>query len=138
MFNICCILQVAEVLLCYGSAINAQDHNGNAPLHFCSSNGHVNCTELLSSRGALLNIQNHRGDTALHSAARWGYIEIVRVLIRQGAAISITNQRRKTPIQEAQSDEIKEVLSASFFPSSVVAKKGAQVYATNGMIKCQS
>jgi ankyrin repeat protein len=118
--------QVADLLLQFSAPVDPQDNNGNTPLHFCSSNGHLDAAQLLLAKGARVNLANTRGDTALHNAVRWGYVSLVEALVRAGADPSLANSKKRTPLQvwqvrlqflaqllllqEAQSQEVLDLL----------------------------
>ena len=94
--------QVVKVLIKFGAQLDVLDHNDNTPLHFCSSNGHLECAHLLIEHGANVNLGNVRGDTPLHNAARWGYVHLVEILLLAGASVTQTNKKKRTPLQVAR------------------------------------
>uniref|UniRef100_A0A0M3HIK1 ANK_REP_REGION domain-containing protein n=1 Tax=Ascaris lumbricoides TaxID=6252 RepID=A0A0M3HIK1_ASCLU len=70
-----------ERLLYYGADINAQNVNGNTPLHVCAVNNRPECARVLLLRGVDASIVNKQGQTALHVAhivGNGGVAEIIQ------------------------------------------------------------
>ena len=81
-----------------------RDHQyGNTALHWASTRGHLEISELLTSSGAEVNIRNRHGETALHFASYNGYLEIVQLLLCQGADISFRDNVGRTALDVASS-----------------------------------
>ena len=57
-----------------------------------------------------MNAVDYSGDTPLHRAVGFDHIEIVRLLLDRGASANVKNKEGKTPIDDAESDEIKQLL----------------------------
>jgi ankyrin repeat protein len=94
-------MEVVQVSLDGGAAINVQNNNGMSPLHNAASDGDLEIVHVLLERGADINVRNNDGDTPLISAAigaaavraRWKsfraqnnehlcrFLEVVRVLL---------------------------------------------------------
>ncbi|KAK7488492.1 hypothetical protein BaRGS_00020277 [Batillaria attramentaria] len=55
------------------------------PIHWASSNGHLECLKLLLDKGVDINSQDSDERTALHWAATYGRANIVEYLLREGA-----------------------------------------------------
>ena len=66
--------------------------------------------KVLLKSGASVDIQNNSGNTALHLAAFRGYKEIVKLLMNWGGNPCIKNKHEKTAIDEAKTEEIRELL----------------------------
>ncbi|VDM29870.1 unnamed protein product [Toxocara canis] len=69
-----------EHLLYYGADINAQNVNGNTPLHVCSVNNRPECARVLLFRGADAGIVNKQGQTALHVAHIVGNTAVAEII----------------------------------------------------------
>uniref|UniRef100_A0A0G4I619 Uncharacterized protein n=1 Tax=Chromera velia CCMP2878 TaxID=1169474 RepID=A0A0G4I619_9ALVE len=77
-----------EMLIVEGGAdVDAQDSNGNTPLHICSWEwgGQTEPARLLLNAEANVHAKNTQGDTALILAAWKGQDSLVEVLLQQGA-----------------------------------------------------
>lgn len=70
---------MAELLIEWGADLNAQDKDGNTPLHEALIREHRELLEVLIKQGANLNVLNNRGDTPLDLAI-WSdrYYEMIR------------------------------------------------------------
>ncbi|XP_071112660.1 M-phase phosphoprotein 8-like isoform X2 [Haliotis cracherodii] len=79
---------IAEVLVCSGAKINAQQKNGNTALMIASEQAHICTVALLLEMGAKVNLQQAAGETALMKAVKRGHKQIVRYLLESGANFS--------------------------------------------------
>ena len=80
-----------------------RDQYGFNALHWASSSGYLEISELLTSSGADVNIRDSNGRTALHLASYNGHLEIVQLLLCQGADISIRDIDGDTALDFASS-----------------------------------
>jgi hypothetical protein len=99
-------------LLDHHATIDPRDSIQSTPLTYCASfAGNSRAIECLIARGAQIDAiaQNHR--TALHFAAEENQIENASVLLARGANRQIRNDDRKTPLQEAQSQAMRNLFS---------------------------
>jgi ankyrin repeat protein len=89
--------------------VNAQDGNGNTPLHtFMNYNWSVNETkknvaiqvlDLLFSRGALAHIGNHEGCTLLHLVCQKTFDTVLaELLLKKGAYVDVPDHAGNTPL----------------------------------------
>ena len=79
-------LEMAERLIAKGAVVNAQDDDGETPLHLAEN---AAMTELLLSKGkANANIPNVDGICALHLSVQRRDVESVRVLVMNGANVN--------------------------------------------------
>ena len=53
----------------HSTTVDAEDENGNQPLHLASTRGHIETGSLLMSDGADANALKKHGQTPLHVAA---------------------------------------------------------------------
>ncbi len=65
--------------------INERDLNGQIPLHYACSRGHIECVRILIENGANVNEKNKKGYTPLHAASCAGRVECVRMLLENDA-----------------------------------------------------
>eukprot|EP01111_Echinosteliopsis_oligospora_P005792 TRINITY_DN1946_c0_g1_i1.p1 TRINITY_DN1946_c0_g1~~TRINITY_DN1946_c0_g1_i1.p1 ORF type:complete len:635 (+),score=133.12 TRINITY_DN1946_c0_g1_i1:356-2260(+) len=97
-----------------GCNINAQNNNGETPLHKAIFNNSVRLlmVNLLLKHGANVNLLNNLGESSLHYAVRLGRDDLVSVLLKAGADVTIAGSReKKTPLQLAIDDGHKEMVS---------------------------
>jgi ankyrin repeat protein len=88
------------------------DNNGNTPLHFAASEGHLEVARMLLELGADVNSQNDEGLTPLQRASqvqREGESGIMRLLLDYGANVNVHDKRRNTPLHFAASEGHLEV-----------------------------
>ena len=76
-------------LLDRGADVNAQDNDGDAPLHGAAQNGNVEILDILLDKGANPNLKNKQGGTPLMWAAVYGHEDAARWLIEHGADPSL-------------------------------------------------
>ncbi|XP_010783505.1 ankyrin repeat domain-containing protein 27-like [Notothenia coriiceps] len=104
------------LLLHYKANTDAQDNNGNTPLHLACMYGHEDCVKAMvyyDVQKCRLELQNDKGDTALHIAARWGYEGIIVVLLENGANTDVFNKSRDTPLHCALNPKILVLLQST-------------------------
>ncbi len=89
------ILDVVEALIQKGADINAQDNNGDTPLHYNKS-PHV--ARILIREKADIHAQNKKSRTPLHDTNN---LYIARILIREGARVEARDESGNTPIHDA-------------------------------------
>lgn len=82
-------------------------------LYIAARNGHVSICEYLINKGIEINEIQHTGSTPLHGAAYYGQINVVKLLLNYGAKTNIKNKSGNLPIDEAFTDEIKNLLKES-------------------------
>lgn len=80
---------VVQNLLDRGADVNAQDNDGDAPLHGAAQSGNVEIIDMLVAKGASLNLKNKQGGTPLMWAAVFGHDEAARRLLKHGADASL-------------------------------------------------
>jgi ankyrin repeat protein len=55
-----------EYLVDHGADVNAKNENGETPLHYAASNGHLPIVQYLVQHGANMNIGTWKGETPLY------------------------------------------------------------------------
>ena len=78
-----------QKLLDLGADVNAQDNDGDAPLHGAAQSGNVEILDLLLAKGANPNLKNKYGGTPLMWAVVFDQEEVTRRLIERGADPSL-------------------------------------------------
>ena len=97
-------LKIVRSLLEHAVCVDAQDNNGDTPLHVAAGDAdHVGIVKLLLKAGADVHKRNNNGKTPLHCAARADYAssETVQLLVQQGAHIEAKNNVGQTPFMAA-------------------------------------
>lgn len=82
-------VDVAELLIGSGAAINGVQAGEHTPLHFAANVGQNSMVEYLISKGANPNATTYRGVTPLHMAASHGYEAVMRTLLTNGARVDV-------------------------------------------------
>ena len=82
-------------------------------LYIAARNGHTSICEYLINKGLDVNSIQSTKSTPLHGASYYGQINVVKLLLNYGAKTNIKNQSDHLPIDEAMTEEIKNVLKES-------------------------
>lgn len=84
-----------QLFLEKGCNVNAQNNNGETPLHKAIFNNSVRLlmVDMLLKNGANVNLTNSLGESALHYAVRLGRDDLVSVLLKAGADVTIMGSR---------------------------------------------
>lgn len=88
--------EAVRKLLERGADVNAQDNDGDAPLHGAAQNGNVEIIDMLLAKGADPNLKNKLGGTPLMWAAVFGHEGAARRLIERGADPSLKDAEGMT------------------------------------------
>lgn len=90
-------LEVVKCLVENGLPINAQDIDGDTPLHIAVSKGNLAIIEYLLKQGAKLSLTNKQGETALHWAVHnLKVFEKIKLLLKNGADINAQDELGNT------------------------------------------
>jgi ankyrin repeat protein len=91
--------RTVSTLLNYGADINAQNNEGERPLHAAMRpwNQSGEMARLLIQRGAEVDIEDVHGRTPLHRAALKGHFEVLQVLVELGADVSLRDRLGRKP-----------------------------------------
>ena len=75
--------------------INAQNDQGNTPLHWASYNGHLAVVKALTSAGADIWIKNAAGHNAIFEAERAEKNDVVRYLLEASSETAATSETKE-------------------------------------------
>ena len=92
---------VALLLLKLKCDVNIVDSEGNAPIHYAATNGHIKILRALLEYNANIGAKNRKGEIALHKAAEHGWINIVVELLKQGSEVMPEDFDGKSPLHSA-------------------------------------
>lgn len=98
------ILDMLKFLIDHGADVNAQDIEGDTPLHWAAAappDGHGAVVKLLLHRGAQVSLKDMEGRTPLHWAAGNGCRGAVQLLLEYGAAVNEQANDGGTPLHTA-------------------------------------
>lgn len=84
-------------------------------LHFSSSTGSVQCTELLLKQGNIhIDAQDFQGNSPLHLAVICEELDIVKILVKAGADVFLHNFRGTRPLDCAKNGDIQAFLTGEY------------------------
>ena len=119
------LYDLTTALLDDATSIEAEDSEGERPLHWAATNGHYDIILLLLEHRANIHAGSHWGTTALHRAASQGHQQIVRLLIDKGAIVGACNKARSTALHLAASNGHRDV-------SELLLDHGADIQVKDG------
>jgi len=89
---------VGEMLLDYGSEVDAGDNDGRTSLHLACQQGHLDLVRLLVHKGANIEAKSHEGSTPFRVACLNGHKEIARYLVDRGAQVDARDADGRTTL----------------------------------------
>jgi len=96
-----------------GARVDAQDSQGNTPLHEAARSNHIDVMQKLLEQGASLTVRNYKdGKTPLHTAAIYNMPEATEMLIAAGAPYSMRTTTGRTALDLARQEKWKKVEQA--------------------------
>ncbi len=103
--------------------LDAISASGMTALTQCVLDGNLKSVKALVEFGANVNKKDGLGSTALHHAASEGYIDIVKFLLRCNADVRALNREQQMPMDVADGDDVRKLLSRVTLFYSPISKK---------------
>ena len=111
--------------------INAQDFNGNTPLHHAIMHNDYNIAKHLIDCGADVNIQNNEGGTPFYIATRYNHYSLIELLQHNNADINKPNINGNNPFASAlfhgHTDAVRFISKCKNFQQPSTADKSMYV-----------
>ena len=107
------LAELAQLLECFVSDVDAADVDGAAASHAAALAGHADVLSLLLSRGATVDLRTNLGETPLHFAAREGHLVATSVLVKRGASVNATTKFGATALALASRGQNREWLAVT-------------------------
>uniref|UniRef100_A0A8C9P7X5 Uncharacterized protein n=1 Tax=Spermophilus dauricus TaxID=99837 RepID=A0A8C9P7X5_SPEDA len=85
-------LSAVQLLVAWGTEVDAQDSLGLTPLHYAALGGHMEVASHLLDRGAQVNAAGWLHKTPLHLAAEYGHSPTMELLLSRGASPTLRTQ----------------------------------------------
>jgi ankyrin repeat protein len=131
-------LEVVQLLVGNGAAVNAVNSEGWTALQNASIEGHISVVTFLLDHGADINHTNERGDTSIFLAAQSSCAELVQLLIDRGADLHRATTVGWTPIHFSYDHaETTRVLMENHADANRIAKGNTPLHlaASNNQVE---
>ena len=123
------VIEVVRLLLRWGSDINAQNINGETPLHWSSAHGKLDVVKFLVTHGA--NVDNSTTRellTPLHTAVQNRHMAVVSCLLSSNASPDSRDVYHRTPRMLAKQNGFDEIVALidSYIPPESESESAAK------------
>ncbi|XP_020736573.2 ankyrin repeat domain-containing protein 31 [Odocoileus virginianus] len=105
-------LSLVKALIDSGADVNLQDNAGWTPLHNAASKGWSDVIVELLKAGANVNCENVDGILPLHDAVANNHLKAAEILLQHGANPNQKDEKQKTALDEADDENMKELLKS--------------------------
>jgi len=103
-------LQLVELLVDQGAAVNMQNFVGETALYLAAARGFDKICTLLVENGADTRFSNIDGSTSLHVASASGFVDVVKTLVSHGGFVNCLDDEGDTPLHYAVREGRQEVV----------------------------
>jgi ankyrin repeat protein len=90
-------IEICDVLLSYGAKMGAIDDTGSTPMHWATTNQHVECVRYFIGKNARTDVKDVVGRTPLHIAFYFENRGIIQLLLDNHADLSIRDNMGRRP-----------------------------------------
>ena len=116
---------MVEILLKYGSDLEASDEDGTRPMHVAATKNSLRAAKILVQRGCDRNPSMANGRRVLHIAAKKGHLQFVQYLVEEKTIVNqINDQDGDTPLHLA-------ALKGHSATCTILLEEGAQIDVCN-------
>ena len=103
-------LEIAQLLMGAGVAVNREDRDLREPLYFAARSGSQAILSLLIDKGARINHRDRNGETVLYQAISNDDLGMTTYLLESGAEYGVQNKLGRTPLSQTMEYSIAELL----------------------------
>lgn len=113
IFDLCKQGRLMDLKERYKQRPDEADQNKRTLLHWACDRGHAGIVEFLIAESSNVDARDEDQLTPLHYATQCGYTGIVNMLVISGADPTLPDTDGDTPLDCAESEEIKQILTAA-------------------------